>query len=125
MDELSLIVVILAHVQGLLGAESREMALQQHSLIQQTIFDRPNATQTHKSRTDGRISTFLTPVYLCLQCPYVFTPDNRDKHFETKKHAFCMNSDTHNRSYTHADTVASHRVEKWLPLLQTMSRFCL
>ena len=79
------------HVQSLLNTGTRQIALQQHSLIQQTIFDRPNASQTHKSRVpEGRPSTSLTPVYLCLQCNLIVTPDGRDKHFETKQHAFCM-----------------------------------
>ncbi|KAI9666345.1 MAG: hypothetical protein M1821_004281 [Bathelium mastoideum] len=81
------------HVQSLLNPETRKTALQQHALIQQTVFDRRNASQTHKSRApDGRPVTSLIPAYLCLQCSMIITPENREKHYETKKHVFYIES---------------------------------
>lgn len=55
--------------------------------------------QTHKPlNADGRPIVSIRPTYLCLQCPRIFTPEVRDKHFEEKGHSFCRSGQGYTRA---------------------------
>ncbi|KAF1982070.1 ubiquitin carboxyl-terminal hydrolase 2 [Aulographum hederae CBS 113979] len=82
------------HLQSLLK-ENRKMTMQQYVLLVQTVNDRHSLLlHTYKEHVaaDGRPVSSLTPTYLCLQCPNVFTEEGRDKHWESKSHGFSVES---------------------------------
>jgi len=79
------------HVQTLLK-ESRKMTYTTYTYMIQTLHARhPTITHTHRTLKEQSNKPFvsLSPTYLCLQCPSVYTEDARDAHFEDKGHAFC------------------------------------
>ncbi|KAF1808465.1 cysteine proteinase [Eremomyces bilateralis CBS 781.70] len=75
--------------------ENRKFTVHHYSLLVQTINEK-NALilQTHKSlkAPEPRPAVCFTPTYLCLQCPSVHSPELRDKHWDTKGHAFSIES---------------------------------
>lgn len=46
-------------------------------------------SQTYKN-PDSKPATTLRPTYMCMQCPIITNEQSKDKHFETKGHAFSM-----------------------------------
>ncbi|KAF2100006.1 cysteine proteinase [Rhizodiscina lignyota] len=80
------------HVQELFK-EKRKISQQQYSLLLQTIFEKPHAvSQMRRSPNGDAGRPSLLPTYLCLQCPYVYSEEQRDKHWQLKGHAFSVES---------------------------------
>ena len=87
----SLIELCAEHLQSIFR-EHKKISATQYKYILQAIFNSNSAlSQTPRSLkgSEGRPITSLTPTYLCLQCPGIFTKQLRDKHWEEKSHAFC------------------------------------
>ncbi|KAF2835971.1 ubiquitin carboxyl-terminal hydrolase 2 [Patellaria atrata CBS 101060] len=80
------------HIQEIFK-QLRKVSLREYALIQTSIHDRHSViSQTLRSpqvASSGRPVPCLTPTYLCLQCPSVNTPEQRDDHWKSKSHAFC------------------------------------
>lgn len=72
------------HVKSFLEKDQQE-ALKQYTTVIHAI-RKTNSITPHLSKsTSSPIN--LRPTYLCIQCPNVATPDQRDKH--EKAHALC------------------------------------
>lgn len=70
--------------------EKRKLSQQQYSLLLQTIFEKPGTiSQTRRSPNNEIGRPTLLPTYLCLQCPSVHDEAQRNKHWQSKGHAFC------------------------------------
>lgn len=79
------------HLQSLLEQASK-LSMTHYSLLQQAIHTH-HATISQTCKTsknpDSRSVPSLKPLFLCLQCPSVHRPEDRDKHYELKRHSFC------------------------------------
>ncbi|KAK4240748.1 ubiquitin carboxyl-terminal hydrolase [Achaetomium macrosporum] len=82
------------HIQLLFnqGQAAIDTSIQHYKAILRSIFDTtPLISQTAKL-TDGPTVTSLTPTYLCLQCPFTLTEEDRARHGTKKSHRFYVDS---------------------------------
>ncbi|KAK0610448.1 ubiquitin carboxyl-terminal hydrolase-like protein [Bombardia bombarda] len=82
------------HLQRLFNQDqaTTNTSIQHYKAALRIILDTtPLIPQTAKS-IEGAISTSLTPTYLCLQCPWTLTEDDRAKHGNKKSHRFYVES---------------------------------
>lgn len=83
----------------------------------------PIVPQTSKAPS-GQPLTTLTPNYLCLQCSATTTVSGRIEHGMETKHRFCMCHCIAGPVVADTDFLRC-RVQKWLPLLPDVQRFCI
>ncbi|KAK5008781.1 hypothetical protein LTR28_003514 [Elasticomyces elasticus] len=76
------------HVKDLLQ-NARDQATQQYALIIQALHDKTALLSHYQKSAAGSVPS-LKPSYLCLQCPSVSAPEQRDKH--KKDHTFSVES---------------------------------
>jgi ubiquitin carboxyl-terminal hydrolase 22/27/51 len=75
---------------GEMFENARKQTLQHYRSILQLIHDKPSIIAQTYVNGNGQPVVSLRPLYLCLQCPNIMTDEQRDQHFDTKNHCFCM-----------------------------------